>query len=422
MMNTAPTDQRQSRSKSYGKADLETGKVGFVIGSLMRGGAELHLAQLLPELKQRGWDVSVFLIGPSGPVAEYLDAANIKISPKRSIRVAGWLPVWLRRAIRFLMLSPSFLFWALGYRQGIVHFFLPEAFIIGGLLAFPWHRRLIMSRRGLTTYRAKYPAFVITLERYLQEKMLLLSANSKAVVEEMLLDGVAKEKIRLIYNGLAPDRIDAPTIDRVGLREKLGISDSALVIVKLANLHPYKGHMELLEALSYLHLTNQLSADWVLLLIGRDVSLHGTEVLTQSRPGYQAILEAACEKSGLSRHVRFLGERSDAPALLRCADIGVLSSHEEGFSNALLEMMAAGLGIVATDVGGNREALNNGQAGQIVPPKDSHALGAALAQLIADPDKRREFSKKARSRVLENYTIKICADRYEDVYREMLKS
>ncbi|MBL4757456.1 MAG: glycosyltransferase [Rhizobiales bacterium] len=397
-----------------------TGKVGFVIGSLMRGGAEMHLAQLLPVLKQRGWEVSVFLIGPTGPVANDLQKAGIKIAPKQSVRVPPWLPVWLRRVTRFTLLSPKFLFFAWHQRRGIIHFFLPEAFIIGGMLTFSWHRRLIMSRRGMTTYRSKYPSPVIAIERFLQHRMKLLLGNSARVVDELLSDGVPKERVRLIYNGLALDRLDPPGAIREKLRDELGISQTELVLVTLANLHPYKGHADLIKALGKLKSAGRLPADWTLLLIGRNISLLGTELLTTSSNNYQSRLESMCEKLDLQSHVKFLGERADAPTLLRCADIGVFPSHEEGFSNALIEQMAAGLAIVASDVGGNAEALDEGRAGIIVPPKEPTALAKAIGRLIEEPDTRKSFGETARARAFENYTIARCADDYENVYRELL--
>ena len=157
---------------------------------------------------------------------------------------------------------------------------------------------------------------------------------------------------------------------------------------------------------------------WTLILIGRDVPIQGLDNLPCN--GYRAVLERRCMELELSDNIKFLGERSDAPALLRCADIGVLPSHEEGFSNALLEMMAASLATVASDVGGNAEALDGGHAGLLVPPQDPDALAGAIRRLIDAPDTRKSFGDAARMRVLENYTIARCADAYEDVYTALL--
>jgi glycosyltransferase involved in cell wall biosynthesis len=124
--------------------------------------------------------------------------------------------------------------------------------------------------------------------------------------------------------------------------------------------------------------------------------------------------------------VRFLGTREDAPAILKAADVGIHASHEEGFSNAILEMMGASLPIIVTDVGGAREALLGGgretpingsyQAGILVPRRNPIALARALEQLIDDPDLRTQMCFAARTRVMENFSIRKCVDNYEKIY------
>jgi glycosyltransferase involved in cell wall biosynthesis len=397
------------------------GKVGFVIGSLMRGGTELHLLQLLPVLKNRGWEVSIFLIGRSGPLAAEFQKAGIEIAPSQSFRIPEWLPVWPKRILQVLLLCPKFLLYAWRHRRDTIHFFLPEAFIIGALLTFSWHPRLLMSRRGLITYRKKYPAKVVAVEKFLQRRMRFLLGNSKQVVQEILDDGIPKDRVRVIYNGLAADRLDPPGPDRIELRKELGISEADIVLVALANLHPYKGHMDLIEALGLLKAAGKLPGDWTLILIGRDMPLQGPNIMPAAGNGYEVVLDKRSKALGLSEHIKFLGERADAPALLRSADIGILPSHEEGFSNALLEMMAAGLATIASNVGGSPEALDDGRAGLLVPPKNPDALADAIAMLLESPASRKSLGEIARARVMEIYTIERCADAYENVYRTLLK-
>ncbi len=86
-------------------------------------------------------------------------------------------------------------------------------------------------------------------------------------------------------------------------------------------------------------------------------------------------------------------------------DIFVLASYEEGFSNALLEAMVAGLPVVATDVGGNREALKNGDVGLLVPPRSPEALAAGLSELLDNSDRRRMLAASAKTRVVNHYSV-----------------
>ena len=131
-------------------------------------------------------------------------------------------------------------------------------------------------------------------------------------------------------------------------------------------------------------------------------------------------LARAAEGHGFGSHVSFLGERADAPALLRIADLAVLPSHEEGFSNALIEKMAAGLPVVATDVGGNAEALDGGRAGVLVPPHDPNAMAEAIRCFAQSPGMRAELGRIARNRALHAYSIGHCVDQYEAIYTRLL--
>ena len=140
----------------------------------------------------------------------------------------------------------------------------------------------------------------------------------------------------------------------------------------IANLIPYKGHRELIEGLS--HIERELPGDWRILLVGRD-------------HGIRAELEALSTTCGVSHRIRFLGQRSDIPALLAAADFGLLTSREEGFSNVILEGMAAGLAMIVTDVGGNAEAVVHGETGFVVPPRNPKAIGDAILELARNPSK-----------------------------------
>ncbi|MBK8523307.1 MAG: glycosyltransferase [Betaproteobacteria bacterium] len=182
-----------------------------------------------------------------------------------------------------------------------------------------------------------------------------LLGNSQAVVQDLLDEG-APSGVRLIYNGIDVGRFATGSARRgQTLRAELGFSDDRVVLTCVANLFPYKGHADLLAALALLGA--EFSERSTLLLVGRDA-------------GARAALEAQLVQLGLTERVRFLGERGDVPDLLAASDIGVLASHEEGFSNAVIEGMAAGLPMVVSDVGGNAEAVIDGECGHVVPARD----------------------------------------------------
>src|SRR5690606_30322590 len=196
------------------------------------------------------------------------------------------------------------------------------------------------------------------------------------------------------------------TTPRGVTRRQLGIPDAAVVFTMVANLIPYKGHADLLTALAAVR--EQLPSPWRLLCVGRDDGI-GPRLRDQS---------AAL---GLAGNVMWLGERRDIANLLSASDIGVLCSHEEGFSNAVLEGMASGLPMVVTDVGGNAEAVIDGDCGLVGPARNPARLGAALLQLATNPEQRCRLGTAARRRVESEFSLERCIIDYERLYEGLVR-
>ena len=107
---------------------------------------------------------------------------------------------------------------------------------------------------------------------------------------------------------------------------------------------------------------------------------------------------------------------------LSAADIFVLPSRSEGFSNAIIEAMAASLPVVATNVGGNAEAVEDGVSGFIVPPEDIAALSDAILRMLSNPAKAEEMGASGRERVKDNFTIDAMVHQITNVYASLLKA
>jgi len=169
----------------------------------------------------------------------------------------------------------------------------------------------------------------------------------------------------------------------------------------VANLIPYKGHADLIQAFATIR--DQLPPDWTCLCIGRD-------------DGIGATLRAQAQAAGIGEHMRFLGSRQDVADLLCASDVGVLCSHEEGFSNAVLEGMAAGLPMVVTDVGGNGEAVIDGSTGVVVPARHPEALGQALLEMGLDSLKRKAMGERGALRAQGTFSMRSCVEQYIAMY------
>ncbi len=371
----------------------------IVTGALDIGGTEHHLIQVLPCLPQTDWRVIVFTVSHKGVLAPKVEAAGIPvIEPPFSALIRRRLGRVGRRALLPFLSASNLLYVMLRHRPAIVHFFLPEAYLVGGVCAHVARCPVrVMSRRSLNVYQ-RGQHLAARVERWLHGHMRAILGNSRAVIDELRAEGVPDDRLGLIYNGI--DVATYADACRVA-RATLDVADDALVLITVANLIAYKGHADLLAALA--KISDTLPVGWRLLCVGRD-------------DGYGAELSKRAASLGLRDHVRWFGERSDVPALLACADIGILCSHQEGFANSVLEGMAAGLPMVVTDVGGNREAVEDGVSGVVVPAHDPQALGTAIAALAQNPARRTAMGAAGRRRVAETFSLDACAQRYVRLY------
>jgi glycosyltransferase involved in cell wall biosynthesis len=285
-------------------------------------------------------------------------------------------------------------------RPHIAHFFLPQSYLMGAPLAILARTRVkLMSRRSMNNYQAKYPGFIRTFELRLHRHMTGILGNSQKVVQQLVQEEhIPAEKVHLIYNGISL-RQTAPA----HIRQQLGIAPGRTLLALVANLIPYKGHADLLEALAQVTHKN-----WDVLIIGNDST------------GIRADLEHQAMAAGIADHVHFLGKRTDVGDILPECDIGLLTSHEEGFANAILEGMAAGLPMIVTDVGGNAEAVIHEKSGLVVPAHAPQDLAAAIDRLLADPALRQRYAAASSARFTENFTVETCVQAYYAYYTKLL--
>jgi glycosyltransferase involved in cell wall biosynthesis len=372
----------------------------IVTESLGIGGTESHLIRTLPRLVEHGWSVVTFCLAERGKRAEQLETAGVEVvaPPRLAKRKDSVL-----RYPAHVALATNKLYWLMRrWRPHIAHFYLPGPYLIGAPVAIVTNVPIkIMSRRSLSDYQQNWP-MVAHLERRLHAKMDAVTGNSRAVVGQLIGEGVPETKVQLIYNGIEPLR-NLP--ERSEARRALALDHDALVGVVVANLIHYKGHRELVRGLS--HVESVLSRPWRILFAGRD-------------HGLRAELESLAAAHGISHRIQFLGEYSDIPTLLAAADFGLLTPHgNEGFSNAILESMSAGLAMIVTDVGGNTEAVINEETGFVVPPRNPKAISEAMLRLAREPALRERLGAAARKRVEETFSIDQCVRAHAELYEDL---
>ncbi|MFU0507709.1 glycosyltransferase [Pseudaminobacter sp. NGMCC 1.201702] len=378
--------------------DATQRRILFVIGSLHLGGAESQLTMLAAGLQERGWQVIVFALDASGPLRAVLEENACMVVDGGYASTEGGK---VAKLVSLASAQARLMHTAVRERIDVIHGFLPLTNFMAALAGWMTRRRVIItSRRGLGTHQDRHPHLRV-LDRIANRFSHVVTANSKAVADDVAhRDTYPRDRIVIIGNGLDFPRVTAAANTRQRVRRELGLGDSHIGIIKVANLIPYKGHDDLIAAFAALAVHD---CRLRLFLVGEDRGLLDS-------------LVAQTEQLNIQERVMFLGRRQDVPALLAGMDIGVMASHEEGFSNALLEKLAIGLPVVATDVGGNREALSDMPNCLIIPARNPRRLEDGLRALIERLPEGELLAIRRANQIRERYSIESMVVAYEALY------
>jgi len=219
-----------------------------------------------------------------------------------------------------------------------------------------------------------------------------------------LLRGIGHaSQYRIVRSGIDPSLYRAPAGARARIREILGAGPDDVLVGSIANFKPQKGPLDFVAAAK----------------IARERNPHMRFVVAgdgELRPA----AERAIAEAGLGGFVHLLGWRDDVAELLAAMDIFLLTSLYEGLPRVVLQAMAAGVPVVATDTGGVAEVVLEGETGRLVPPGNPAAAAAAIADLAEDPETRRSLALTARSRLGEEFDRRRMVRDLEDLYDEVL--
>ena len=371
-------------------------RVLHLINSFEQGGTERQTLQLARLLKEGGRvQVSLACLNPHGvlrPEAESLDLGAIEHYKLTSFRDANFVRQ-VRRLARRLRSD----------RINVVHahdFYTNVFGMAAARLAGVPAR--VASKRDIAGFRTPAQNFVERCAFRLARRVVV---NSEAVRTFLVRGGVPTKKIVTLYNGLDPARVEPPAgFDESEVRVSLGLPQARPLVTIVANLqHEVKDHRTFLRAARRVK-ESVPSAAFV---------LAGEGDLTEPLRAYAAEL-------GLAGDVFFTGRCARVAELLAVSDVCVLSSVAEGFSNSILEYMAASRPVVVTDVGGAREAVEEGETGFVVAPGDDRALGERVALLLSDPARARRMGERGRRVVEERFSCAAQLAGVERLYEELL--
>jgi len=375
-------------------------KILYVIGTLNIGGAERHLVEVVTHLDREIFEPSVCVLSDGGPLRADIENAGIPVFLVDFLGLKNkWSPVSL-----YVLLTRTIQLYRLIKRGkfDIVHGYLFWAYVSGALAGRAARVPLkIASRRSLGHFKAGKEHYLL-LERVANKVTDLWVANSEAVKRDTVLrEGIDPSQIVVIHNGIDARRYGIP-VDIKAKKQELGIGENGPVIGMISNYIHYKGHLNLMAAFRQVA---SVFPDAVCLCVGEGPQ--------------RAVIEAEIKKSGLSGRVILSGTRRDIPELLSIMDVSVLASFEEGFSNTILESMAAGLPVVATAVGGNPEAVGDGVTGILVPPGDSRALAGAILRILGDPELASHMGREGKKRVEREFSIEKMIGEMETLYTKL---
>lgn len=365
-------------------------------GSFHQGGSERQATSLAVKLKEEGtFDVYLATLDGKGPlrsVAETAGFNEIAEFPLTSFYDANFVKQ-VRRCAGYLRENKIDLVHT--------HDFYTNVF---GMAAATLARipARVASKRETDGMRSRGQEFV---ESVAFGRAKAIVANSAAVKDHLVRRGIKQEKVRVIYNGVdaAQFELDA---EPSSVLDKYRITSSAAssIVTLVANLrHEVKNIPMLLRAAK------------------RVLDQHPNTLFVVAGEGeLEADLRALAGELRVAENIHFIGRCTDVPSLLAASDICVLTSKFEGFSNSILEYMAAGKPVVATNVGGAAEAIVEGETGYLVSSDDDEQLAARLSDLLKDPTLAAEFGKAGRRRVNEGFSSETQITRSIELYSSLL--
>jgi glycosyltransferase involved in cell wall biosynthesis len=363
------------------------------IGEAGGGGAERVARDQLVELDPKRFERVLFVSRPPTP-GDPTGEAVVADLRRRGVAVH-----FLKRRFKYDPLAWWPMFQALRRERTDVlhaHSFGQNAWasVIGRLTRVP--AVIAHEHNWAFTGRALRPVIDRELIARCASAMIVVSREARRRMIEV--ERIAPDRLVFLPNGIR----ELPPGDRGAVRAELGIGRDDPLIGTVCILRSEKALDVLVRAAA---------------LLVRD--LPRLRVLIVGEGEERAGVEALVKELGLEEHVILTGARTDVPSVLAALDVAVLSSDYEGIPLSMLEFMDAGKPIVATNVGGIPEVIEDGVHGLLVPRRNEAALAAAVGRLLRDPDSARELGARARERCRSEFSLDRTVDRLEELYEQL---
>ena len=359
-------------------------RVCFAIDNLSRAGTESQLLALIRHLDRSQFHPSLVLLDGEGDESRSLEPADCQITRlgvQKLLHPKAVRAAWRLRKI-----------WRVTRPDILQAYFLDASYFTVPIARSCGIGAIVRVRNNLGYWLTRKHRILNRIIRPMVSVSLTNSESGKQALVEA--DRLPERRIRVIENGVDLERF-------AGLPEPFQQSD--VVVGCVANLRAVKNIDGLMRA-------------------AKVVCAHHPHVRFRVAGDGEQRAELLKLQASLRLGDRFelMGAMSDVPHFLSGVDIAVLPSHSEGMSNSLLEYMAAGRAIVATDVGANAVVL--GGTGTVIPARSDAALSTAICDVLANPESARVLAKRARQRVESEYSRTAMVRRFEAFYREISRS
>jgi L-malate glycosyltransferase len=357
------------------------------------GGTGNHLLSMIRHWDKEAWQVRIISRVP----------ARDRVLPDVPVEIqtiSKWIDRYPFAQVRTLAgLSAAFN----ARPPDVVHAFFFWPVIYGRLLKlFGRIGRLIENREDMGFNWGRHEYALLRATSSLPDRVICVCDAVRRVVLDR--EGLDEERVVVIRNGVEPAAGEGSR--KGAARDELGLGEDDLVVGMVANYNrPVKGVSFFLDAIPAI--VSEVPSSRFLFLGG------GANEGPALRDKARAL--------GIERMVIFTGHRKDVHRFYEMMDISVLTSLSEGLSMTLLESMSHGLPVVATNVGGNPELVIDGRTGYLVPPRDDHSLADRIVRLLRDPGLRNRMGDEGRRRVERHFLMRDVANRYLDVYGEMIR-
>jgi len=372
-----------------------------LIGSFHQGGSERQAVQLSRLLLESGrCNLSVATLDRTGVLLD--DMRKLGLNEIPEYRLNSFYDLHAARQVR------RFAHYLKKHEIDVVHSHDFYTNVFGMASAALARVPVRIASRRESSVRPASQRFV---ERSAYRLSHAIVANCEGVRQQLLTEGLPPQKVRTIYNGLDPARVQTSRA-RSEILAPLGLPEDARFVTITANMRAhvwnpapacYKDHPTFLRAAQLVHQEVPTAA---FIIAGEGELKQPTEELAK--------------KLGIAGRTFFIGRCEDIGALLSISEICVLSSRAEGFSNAILEYMAAGRPVVATDVGGANEAIVPGETGWLVPAGDYKGMSERIIELLSQPETATRMGQRGQQVVNEKFSSQRQLQNVESLYSELL--